>query len=253
MLSFWKCPPFTDEIFKLVTCPPTTLWKWAQVFKGVGGGKRSDQLIGYLITNLYPNFLKWMERWEDWNIIVWSYFIFSCESRYDPYLLVHYTHTHIPVASIVLLLLIIFCLLKWEPWGKHFGYIYIIFGYWNESRGACTLHICTSSLATEMRAEGHALCICTSSLHTENMSGGRGTRFRYVHHLCLLLKWVLGQHGTPNMTHPWAKCLISWFPMVDGGDKASQPLGPCFFSSLSCKIRNEQYSQVQCSEEPNIS
>jgi hypothetical protein len=34
--SFWKCPPFTDEIFKLVTCPPTTLRKRAQVLRGGG-------------------------------------------------------------------------------------------------------------------------------------------------------------------------------------------------------------------------
>ncbi len=48
---------------------------------------------------------------------------------------------YVPVASIVLFLLIIFCLLKWELRGMHFGYIYIIFGYWNESRGVCTLRM----------------------------------------------------------------------------------------------------------------
>jgi hypothetical protein len=31
-LWFSKCPPFAEEIFWLVMCPPTTLWKSVQVF-----------------------------------------------------------------------------------------------------------------------------------------------------------------------------------------------------------------------------
>ncbi len=130
------------------------------------------------------------------------------------------------MASIVLFLWIIFCLLKWEQRGTHFGYIY------------------TSSWPTEMRMEGHAhfayvhhLC-----LPNEMKWEQRGTHFRYVHHLWLL-KWMWGWHGTLNMTHPWAKCLV---PLVPHGRwerqrKLHNQWDPVFFFrslSLSCKIRN---------------
>ncbi len=67
-------------------------------------------------------------------------------------------------------------------------------------------HLC---LPTEMRAEGHALEICTSSLTTE-MSVG------------------VARHSEYDATHE-PNASYNWFPVVDRGDKASQPLGTCFF------------------------
>lgn len=156
--------------------------------------KRSDQLIDHLITNLYPIFF-W-NRWRDEKtktlLCGRSCFIFSCESRYDHNLLVHYTHT---------------CGINCIVSFNHF--------LPTEMRAeghALTLDICTSSLPTEMRVEGHALCICTSSLlaYWNESREGHATLDMYI----IFGYWNECGGGTALWIwrHSWAKCLIQLVP-----------------------------------------
>ncbi len=120
------------------------------------------------------------------------------------------------MASIVLFLLIIFCLLKWEGRGTHFGYMYIIFAYWNESRWARTLDMYIIIFAYWNESRGACALDMYIIFAYWNECGG----------------W----HSTLNMTHPWAKRLIRLVPHDRWRRQSFTTNGPCFLSLSLSKL-----------------